>query len=139
MAACGDWGCIQCDRGRGRRSTGDWVSAVSYQKEGYLLPVDFARQARSVSRGADAFRRIRESLCAPTGWRDGEDSMLGAACERGKFSGVCHQLRAPWMPGALVSAVGAVYVSLPWRRLLCRWRAGFRASGARALSISVQG
>ena len=39
------------------------------------------------------------------------------------------------LSGAVVSAVGAVHVSLPRRRVLRRWRTGFGASGARALYI----
>ena len=71
-------------------------------------------------------------------WQDGRHCLLGAAHRRRSIPGLCHQLRAPGLPGPLVSAIRSVHVPMSRRSLLPRWLARVRATGARALRISVQ-
>ena len=53
------------------------------------------------------------------------------------FPGLCHQLRAPRMPGSLVSPVEPLHVSLPRRRLLPGRFAGLWTSRARIVPVSA--
>ena len=68
---------------------------------------------------------------------DGQTDNVAAYVRRegaSRVHGLRDQLRASWVPGAVVSAVAALHVSVPWRRLLRRWLAGFWTPGARACS-----
>jgi len=53
------------------------------------------------------------------GWADGGRSLLGAAGLRHDVSGLRDKLRASGVSGALVCAVQALPLSVPWGRLLC--------------------
>ena len=55
-----------------------------------------------------------------------------------QFQRLRHQLRAPGLPGALVSAVAAVHVSLPRRRLLRRRLARLGSARARPLYLRLE-
>ena len=72
------------------------------------------------------------------GWPNSRYSLLGEKHRRPELPGLCDQLRAPWMSGALVSAVQPLHVSVPRRRLLCRWFARRRSSSARIVPIPLQ-
>ena len=67
------------------------------------------------------------------GWADRRHSLLGSPHFRQRFSGVRHQLRSSRLPGALVRAIEAVSLSLPWRRLLRGRIARLRPTGTRPL------
>ena len=69
------------------------------------------------------------------GWGDRRYPLLGAEHRWPEVPGLCHQLRAPRMPGALVPAVKPFHVSVSRRRLLPGWFARVRASAARAVSV----
>ncbi len=72
------------------------------------------------------------------GWRHQQGCLLGTPGAGAEVPGICHQLRPPGLPGALVSAVGALYVPMPWRRLLRRWLARRGTAPARPFRIRLQ-
>src|SRR5258705_4406730 len=71
--------------------------------------------------------------------QDRGNNVLGAARRRRAVPGFCHQLRAPGLPRALVSAIWLVHVPLPRRSVLSRRFARFGPAGTRAVRVSVQG
>ena len=92
----------------------------------------------SISRGRDAAGQLRQPAEHALGWRDRQSGLLGSPHAGTEVPDFRHQLRPPWLPGALVSPVGTVHVPLPRRRLLWRWLAGRRAPAARPFRISLQ-
>src|ERR1700734_3740539 len=107
--------------------------------KGFRLQVlDFAGRGGQLSDGGDAAGVVQESLDAAVGWRDRQCRGVCAAGGHEPVHDFRHQLRASWMPGAVVPAVAAVHVSLPWGRLLRRWFAGFGTSGAGAVHLRLQ-
>ena len=52
--------------------------------------------------------------------------LLRAAREQRSVPRLRRQLRASWLPSALVSSIAALYVPLPRRGVLCRWLARLR-------------
>ncbi len=112
---------------------------------GYLLGSDRARRWRTlsqvdrpgrtgrISRRPDQAGEVQESDLQSLGRRDRQHSLLGAPHSGRNVPGLCHQLRAPGMPGALVPAVGPVHVSLPWRSVLPGRLARLRSTSARAV------
>jgi hypothetical protein len=72
------------------------------------------------------------------GWRNRRYRVLGSKCRRSKVSGLRYQLRAPWMSRSLVPTIEPLHVSLPRRRLLPGWFAGFWTSRARLVSVPLQ-
>ena len=81
--------------------------------------------------GQTRFATYRNPTSVPVGWRHRRRGLLGAADQHRPVAGVCDQLRASWLPCALVSAVGPVHVSVSRRRLLCRRLARLRPAAAR--------
>src|SRR5258707_342524 len=69
--------------------------------------------------------------------QDCRHGLLGEAHRRRTVSSFRHQLRASWLPSALVSSIGIVHVPLPRWSLLSRRLAGFRAARARSFRISL--
>jgi hypothetical protein len=67
-----------------------------------------------------------------------QHSLLGAADFRRQVAGLRHQLHAPGLSGAVVSAIGIVHVPVSRRRVLCRWRARLRAAAARPFHVRLQ-
>ncbi len=65
------------------------------------------------------------------GWRDRQGCLLGPPDAGAEVPDFRYQLRPPGLPGALVSAVGAVYVPMPRRSLLRRWLARRGTTAAR--------
>jgi len=100
--------------------------------------VAFSRQARTVSSRADPACCLSESRRQSMGWRHSRYPLLGSKRERATVPGVCDQLRASGLPGAVVSAIQSVHVSLSRRRLLPGWLPSFRTSGARLVSVPPQ-
>ncbi len=54
-----------------------------------------------------------------------------------RFMVLSVHLRAPGLPGHLVSAVGLVHVSLPRGRVPCQWRAGLGTASTRPVSLRL--
>ena len=100
------------------------------RKRRRLSVMAHARPTLAVSLGRNAPRHLSESRRQSWRWKDGRSSLLGSKRGRPEVPGVCDQLRAPGMSGALVSAVQSFHVSLPWRRLLPGWLARFRSTRA---------
>ncbi len=63
-------------------------------------------------------RLVSQSVYAAVGRHDGQHPMLGAADHWGAVSGLCGELHASRLPGALVPGLPPVSVSVPRRRLL---------------------
>ena len=88
--------------------------------------LDFAWRCDGVSAGRDEAGDVSQSVPRSVGWRDGQCAGVCAVHGSGQVHGVCDQLRASRMSGALVFGVATVYVSVPRRRVLRGWQ---RASG----------
>ena len=110
---------------------------IREKKFGYDV-VAFARRAGTVSRRPDSARHLSQSRGQCLGRRNRRHRVLGSECRRSDIPGLCHKLRAPWMPGSLVCAVEPLHVSLPRRRLLPGWIAGFWTSRARIVPVQLQ-
>src|ERR1700736_3045269 len=91
-----------------------------------------------LSRGRDANDHVSQSLGHANRWKNCRHGVLGAARRGRSVSGVCDQLRPPWVPCPLVRAVWPFYVSLSWWRVLPRRFTRVWAAGAWALRISIQ-
>ncbi len=92
---------------------------------------------RSISGGRNAPRNVPQCGYSAVGWQDRRKRLLGAAHRRAHVSGFRDQLRTPRVPGALVSAVWAVYVPMSWGCVLPGWVAGVRSTGTRPVRVSV--
>ena len=103
------------------------------------LRVDPSRASGPFSRGADASRRLSQSLYAAMGRAYFRDSVLGAPCRRWTVSSVRYQLYSSRMPGTVVSGIEALHVPLPWRRFLRGWFTSFRPASARTFRVFIQG
>ncbi len=109
------------------------LSPVSRErKSGYDSWLSLGSSARFPA-GQTRLATFHNPVCGFLGWRNCGHSLLGAQHRWQDIPGVCHQLRASGMPGALVSAVGPVHVSMPWRCLLSGWRPCLGPSGARII------
>src|SRR5581483_4564636 len=73
------------------------------------------------------------------GWTNYRYSVLGAPAPGQPIPGIRNQLHAPGLPGAMVSGIGIVSVSMSWWSLLRRWGSRRGTAAARIISIHVQG
>ena len=88
--------------------------------------------------GETRLATFRNPFVTPT---DGKtvDTACWVRRVEGAIPGFCDQLRAPGLPGALVSAIRLVHVPLSRRGLLPRRFACFGSARTRAVRISLQG
>ena len=127
----------RCDSGRADRALS---SVAGYSRaEARLRVVALAWRTGTVSRGSDPARHLSKSRCQSLGRPNRGYSLLGQKRGRTEFPGLCDQLRAPGMSGALVPAVEPLHVSVPRRRLLSGWFARRRTSAARTVPVPLQG
>ena len=88
--------------------------------------------------GQTRLATFRNPIANLLGWPNCGYSVLGQKPRRTEFPGLCDQLRASGMSGALVPAVEPVHVSVSRRRLLFRWFQRRRTSSARAVPVPLQ-
>jgi hypothetical protein len=102
------------------------------------LTVGLVGRTDEVSRGPNAVRDLSQSHLGAVGWRHRRRGLLGAADQHGPVAGVRGQLRASWLPCAMVSAIGPLHVSVSRRRLLRRRLARLGPAAARTLYLRLQ-
>ena len=101
--------------------------------------VAVARTARAVSRpGETRLATYRNPVATASDGETARRRVLGATHRRRSLPGLRRQLRASRLPGAVVSAIGPVHVSVSRRRVLRRRRARVGPAGARTVRVSVQ-
>src|SRR5580704_4501458 len=100
--------------------------------------LDSPRLDNAIPRRGDAAGNLSESRCDSDRRSNGGHILLGASRLRRAISGIRDQLRAPRLSGALVCAIGSLYVPVSWRRLLRRRLARGRSAGTRPVYIPLQ-
>jgi len=91
-----------------------------------LILTGFRLGGQRISRGRTRLATFRNPIVMPA---DGKtvDTACWVRRSKGTVSSVRHQLRASWLPSALVSSIGIVHVPCTVWSLLSRRLAGFRA------------
>ena len=88
--------------------------------------------------GETRLATFRNPLTNPWDGETGDVTCWVRRIDKRGVPGLRDQLHAPWVPGAMVPAVGAVHVPLPWRRVLRGRREGLRSAAAGALPLPEQ-
>src|SRR5580658_6679740 len=127
-----------CRRGPGCSDCALSFVPAGSRTEARLSGVALSRTDCTVSRRADSPCYLSQPGSESWGWADCDYSLLGSQRGWQEFPGLCHKLRAPWMPSSLVSPVEPFHVSLSRRRLLPGWLARLGSSRAWIISIPIQ-
>jgi len=102
------------------------------------FPGFLSATSASSQEGETRLATFRNPYVMPTDGKTVETACWVRRVEGEQFPGFCHQLRAPGLPRALVSAIRLIHVPLPRRSVLSRRFARFGPAGTRAVRISLQ-
>src|SRR5581483_5461476 len=117
-----------CDAGGG-------VSAGADAAEQRISALGCDWGCERISSGRYEAGDVSQSVQGVVGWRDGQRAGVCSVYGTGKVCGVCNQLRAPGLSGAVVLGVAVVYVSVPWRCVLRGRQPSVGAAGTRAVYV----
>ena len=107
------------------------------KKGGYDSWIDLG-EVRAIPGGRNPAGQLRQPTKHALGWRHRQSGLLGPSNAGTEVSNLRYQLRSPWLPGPLVSAVRTFHVPLPRWRVLRRRLACRGTSAARSFRISLE-